>query len=235
MIHRKKLPEQVAEGIREYIVGNSLKPGDRLPTEHQLADQFGVSRISVREATKALGFLGIVEAAPRRGLTVGTVDMQRVSEFLGFHLALADHPLEQLVETRVVIETGGLPHLMRRLSEDPAIYERLNSLNEQLRNTRSLKKWIELDIQFHRALLDESGLKPLLAFAGLLEIFFHRVRESVQKGEWDVGIESHQRIIDGLRDGRLQEACDELRSHIESHLDRINDLDTVPVQTDETI
>ena len=69
----------VAEKIKDLIIEQELRPGDRLPTEQELADRFGVSRISVREATKALGFLGIIDSAPRRGLTVGSLDMSRVS------------------------------------------------------------------------------------------------------------------------------------------------------------
>ena len=81
--------EIVAAKLRSYIINKGLKPGDRLPTEGELAEQFGVSRVSVREATKALGFLGIVEAAPRRGLSVGKVSIKSQSRYLSFHLALA--------------------------------------------------------------------------------------------------------------------------------------------------
>ena len=82
--------EMVAERIREYIIENGLKPGDKLPTEGELTELYGVSRVSVREATKALSFLGIIEAAPRRGLTVGNFSVERVSKYLAFHFAVGD-------------------------------------------------------------------------------------------------------------------------------------------------
>lgn len=227
MSERKMLREQVAEGIRDYIIENSLKPGDRLPTEHELAERFGVSRISVREATKALGFLGILDAAPRRGLTVASVDMRRVSEYLGFHLALAHYPLKQLVETRIIIECGSLPHLIDRMADDPDVYDRLNHLNGQLRNTTQPQEWMDLDIQFHRTLLRESGLKPLSAFGGLLEIFFRRIREGMKERERINGVEAHQRIIDAARAGTRESACNELRAHVENHLQRIRESGTI--------
>src|SRR6188472_3324676 len=115
LARRQNLSEQVAARIKQLILENSLKPGDRLPTEQEMADRFGVSRVSVREATKALSFLGIIQAAPRRGLTVGHVDMRRVTEYLGFHLALTDYPKPQLLQTRLVIETGVLPFVARSL------------------------------------------------------------------------------------------------------------------------
>lgn len=214
-LERRNLSDQVAERIKEYIIENELKPGDRLPTEHELAERFGVSRISIREATKALAFIGIIDAAPRRGLSVGRVNMHRVSEFLSFHLAINDFPAEQLVETRIVIETGGLPHVANRIAEDTAVYERLSELNSRLTNETNLKELIALDLAFHRELLDASGMKPLVAFNDLLQIFFRRFREGIEQAEWSKVHDSHQQILDSLRNNQLQTACDELRTHIE--------------------
>ena len=69
----------------------------------------------------------------------------------------------------------------------------------------------------HIHVLEESGLIPLVAFGDLLQIFFQRFRESVKRGEWKRGIESHQRMLDFLRQNDLPGACDILRRHIESH------------------
>lgn len=66
-IGRPKLRDIVAERLKSFIVTENLRAGDKLPTETELAAQFGVSRLSLREATKALEFLGIVEAHPDGG------------------------------------------------------------------------------------------------------------------------------------------------------------------------
>ena len=94
-IERLRLSDMVADRIRGYIQENSLQPGDRLPTEYQFAERLGVSRLAVREATKALEVLGIVDASPRRGLTVGALDGQLlVADALLFGLLRAfDRPL----------------------------------------------------------------------------------------------------------------------------------------------
>ncbi len=84
-LRRLKVRDQAAEEIKRYIVGHHLAPGDRLPTEQQLAEKLGISRLSVREATKSLEFLGIIEAKTGVGLTVGRIDMGRVTQHLGFH------------------------------------------------------------------------------------------------------------------------------------------------------
>lgn len=222
-IGRPKLRDVVAERLKSYIVTENLRAGDKLPTETELAAQFGVSRLSLREATKALEFLGIVEARPGRGLTVGAVNMERVTEYLGFHPALHSVAPEELIDTRVLIETGVLPHVARRMQASPAIFDRLAGINDELRRTRSLQRWLELDIAFHRGLIEASGLSPLLAFGDLLAIFFQRFRESVKKAEWKIGLDGHQLIIESLRDGDIERASAELRHHIESHRDRLGE------------
>lgn len=220
-LRRPKLRDQAAEQIKQYIVSNNLAPGDRLPTETQLAETLGVSRLSVREATKALEFLGIVESKTGVGLTVGRIDMGRVTEHLGFHTGLLDVDPQQLIDSRVILETGVLPHVARNMSTNPAIESSLRELVQRFRAARDLKTWIELDIQFHRTLLEASGLKPLMAFGDLLNVFFQRFRESVKRAEWQAGIESHSRLVDSLATGRVREATDELRKHIESHKGRL--------------
>ena len=220
-IERPKLSDVIAGRLKTFIVDGNLKSGDRLPTEAELAAKFGVSRLSLREATKSLEFLGIVEAKPGRGLTVGRVNMERVTEYLGFHPALHDVSPEELIDTRVLIEVGVLPHVAGRMKADDTVYEKLNAINAALRQARSLARWVELDIEFHRELIWASGLSPLMAFSDVLAVFFQRFRESVKKAEWSRGVHSHQRVIDSLRRGEVRAADRELRTHIESHRERL--------------
>ena len=220
-VERSKLRDVVASRLKEFIIEGQLRTGDRLPTETELAEKFGVSRLSLREATKSLEFLGIVEARPGRGLTVGKVNMERVTEYLGFHPALQEVSPEELIDTRVLIEVGVLPHVARRMQQDGSLYEKLSGINAELRQARKLARWVELDITFHRELICASGLSPLMAFTDVLAVFFQRFRESVKKAEWSQGIDSHQFILDKLKSGRVREADQELRIHIESHRARM--------------
>jgi DNA-binding FadR family transcriptional regulator len=220
VIERSKLRDVVLSRLRKYIVDESLRPGDRLPTETELAARFGVSRLSLREATKSLELLGIVQAKPGKGLTLGHVNMDRVTEYLGFHPALQGVAPDVLIDTRLVIETGVLPHVAGRMARDPAIYETLDRINRELRQARTVRRWVESDKAFHRELISASGLLPLRAFSDVLDVFFQRFRESIKKAEWAKGIDSHQRIIDALRDGRVEDGVKGLRVHIESHRGR---------------
>jgi DNA-binding FadR family transcriptional regulator len=215
-LERRKTSDILVDQIREYITDRALKPGDQLPTECALAEQLGVSRISVREATKTLGFLGILEAKPGRGLTVGQMDVGRLKKSLRFHPALADVSDDEMIDTRVILETGVVPHVVRRMAEDPEIYERLDRFNDQMRHVRDASRYVALDAGFHQLLVESSGLRPLAAFSDLLQVFFERFSKSV-KSNRKHGADTHQKILDGIRDGKVAEVVEMLRHHIEAH------------------
>jgi GntR family transcriptional repressor for pyruvate dehydrogenase complex len=221
-ITRPKMRDQVSEQIKQHIIDGKLMPGDRLPTEHQLAETFGISRLSVREATKTLEFLGIVESKTGVGLTVGRINMERMTKHLGFHSGLLDADPQQLIDSRVIVETGVLPHVVRRMAEDPSIEAGLREIVDQFRTAKDLKSMIAIDIQFHRTLIEASGLQPLVAFNELLTIFFQRFREAIGKAEYrKVGYDNHRRLVDLLAAGNVEAASTELKRQIEDNKKRL--------------
>jgi len=221
-IRRPKMRDQVSEQIKQYIVEGKLMPGDRLPTEHQLAKTFGISRLSVREATKTLEFLGIVQSKTGVGLTVGRINMERVTKHLGFHAGLLDADPQQLIDSRVIVETGVLPHVVRRMKNDSSIETSLRNIAKQFGTARDLKTCIAVDVEFHHTLIEASGLQPLVAFNELLSVFFQRFRNAIKKVEFQkVGVENHLRLVDLLAAGRVDAASAELRKQIEDNKKRL--------------
>ena len=81
IVRSSRLYEQIVQQVEESIHKGAMKPGDQLPPERELAQQFGVSRTAVREAVKALHEKGLVEAYPGRGtfVTDGTSYSMRQS------------------------------------------------------------------------------------------------------------------------------------------------------------
>jgi GntR family transcriptional regulator, transcriptional repressor for pyruvate dehydrogenase complex len=212
-IRRKRLSEELTTQLRKYIIDHNLKPGDPLPTENEMVERFGVSHTVVREATKALDFLGIIDAAPRRGMIVDEFSFQRVSEYFGFHFALCDYPKEELLGSREVIEIGALPYTMKAMKKDATLYPRLRDLAASGPDgTLADDRWVAYDIAYHRALVEASGLRPLAAMCDLLQAFFHKFREYMS----DVaqGKEMHCKIVESLHDGNLDSAVSMLRGHM---------------------
>ena len=79
--------EKVSAFLRERLLAGSLKPGDRLISERELATLLGVSRPIVREALRALTVLGIVEIRDRIGTVVTRPDVSVLNDFFTFALA----------------------------------------------------------------------------------------------------------------------------------------------------
>lgn len=221
VISKPRIRDQIAEQIRALIVSERLQPGKRLPTETELAERFGVSRLTVREATKALEFLGILRSKTGVGLTVGELDWQKVTQNLGFHSSLHQIDADELIDSRVIVETGIIPHVLKRIKQDPTVLATLQGFIEQLRDAKDLQTRVEIDLKFHRTLLEASGLAPMIAFGEMLQVFFQKFRDSVKKAGWDEAVASHQRIVDALRSQKPSKAIAELKQHIENHRHKI--------------
>ncbi|HLA85772.1 MAG TPA: FCD domain-containing protein [Thermoguttaceae bacterium] len=212
-IRRKRLSEELTARLRKYIIDHDLKPGDSLLTEREMVERFGVSHTVVREATKALDFLGIIDAAPRRGMVLDEFDFDRVSDYFGFHFAMSDYPRDKLLKSRAVIETGALTYTLEAMKKDPSLSPRLLELAEAAPDVdRVNEAWIEYDIAFHRGLVDASGLSPLASVCDLLQAFFHQFQTAM--GDFQRGKEDHRRIVEALRDEKLDTAVELLRRHL---------------------
>jgi GntR family transcriptional regulator, transcriptional repressor for pyruvate dehydrogenase complex len=210
-LRRKRLGEQLTAQLRQHILKRGLKPGDALLTEQEMMAEFGVSRTVVREATKTLDFLGIIDAVPSRGMVLDAFDFDRVSEYFGFHFAMSGYPKEQLYEARMVLETGALYYTMRAFQNNPSLYDELHRLAEAAPENDRTDAWLEYDFAFHRRLVDASGIAPLASFSDLLQAFFHESRDAL--GVSREVKNAHVGIVDALRAGDLTVATDLLRTH----------------------
>jgi GntR family transcriptional regulator, transcriptional repressor for pyruvate dehydrogenase complex len=212
-IRRKRLSEELTAQLRKHIIDQGLKPGDPLLTEQEMVERFGVSRTVVREATKALDFLGIIGSAPRRGMVLDEFDFHRVSEYFGFHFALSGYPKEKLLRARAVIETGALFYTLDALRKDPAVYPRLRELAQAAPDTDQVDdRWIEYDLAFHRGLVEASDIAPLVSICDLLQAFFRQFRAAM--GNVQSGKRAHRRIVEALKSGKLEDAVALLRRHL---------------------
>jgi DNA-binding FadR family transcriptional regulator len=218
-LRRRRLSEELTAQIQQHIIDKGLKPGDPLLTEQQMAERFGVSHSVVREATKALDFLGIIDAAPRRGMVLEQFDFKRATKYFGFHFALSDYPKEKLLKARVVIETGALYYTMEAMQADAELYPRLRALAEASpdkpdKSGSNRQQWIDYDIAFHRALVDASDITPLASFCDLLQAFFQKFRDRTASGNAQGGRKGHIQIVENLQKGKLEAAIKLLRLHL---------------------
>ena len=222
-IKRDSLQHAIIQRIKNIIIENDLKPGYRLATEQELADQFEVSRISIREATRSLAFMGIINSSPRLGLIVGNFDMERVSDILGFHWALSNQSAEELIKSRMVIELGALQFTMEAMRKSREIYDRLRTLADHILEDTQPMTFIDNDIAFHRELVNASGIEPIVAFTDVLHAFFHRFRTGILKHREIDQVMHHHEVVELLWKDGLEEAEKLLRFYLSTFLGAIEE------------
>ena len=166
---------RIADELREAILSGELAMEERLPGEADLADRFGVSRPTVREALKRLAAQNLIRS--RRGPTGGTF-VNRMS-WGDAHESLATLSMlvvgmqgaapADLMETRLALLTACLPYAAARRDD-----RHLAAMRAEVELQRSAattdEEFCASDLRFHRALVDAAG-NPMLAFqmAGVIE------------------------------------------------------------------
>lgn len=189
---KQRLSETVANSLQEEILG--LSPGDKLPTEAELADRFEVSRTVVREATRLLVQRGLVTVKPGRGMTVATMDGSLIAEQYGLLLRLSEGSFEQLLELRLVLEVEMAALAAARHHEEHlAAMRRAN--DELNRADPSSIEFLDADLAFHELIAQASGnpffplvVRPINGFlrdtysggAGYPSEAGHTVREHIE-------------------------------------------------------
>lgn len=148
---RNRLSEQVADQITADLIGRGLKPDDRLETEPELAEHYGVSRSVIREAGRILDERGLVDIRPGRGMVVAHFDGSGISRQYALMLELTGGTFRQLMEMRLVMEVG-MTELaaLNHTDEDKArIREALAGYNTAGTDQQMALEW---DLAFHRAI-----------------------------------------------------------------------------------
>jgi GntR family transcriptional repressor for pyruvate dehydrogenase complex len=211
------LYEQIVQQIEDSVLNGSLKPGDQLPAERELAQRLGVSRTAVREAVKALREKGLVEAYSGRGtfITDGTSQAARQSFDLMVKVGQQEGA-PYLAELRLILEPGIAALAATRVTD-----EDLAGLQEAVavmdRAQKDPAAFIEADLDFHLALA-EAAANPLIlslidSIVGLLReqrIKIFNVAGGPQRGQFH-----HKRILDAMERRDPESARNAMRAHLE--------------------
>lgn len=156
-LSRRPVPDVIAERITAMIEAGSLSPGDRLPSESELARQFGVGRSSLREAVRKLHTLRVVEVINGRGIYIlnppdndPTLRFLRWSEKEGFAVA-------EVLEARIGLETtaAGLACLRATDDELETLVHR-SGVHEAAHLSGDVSELVDTDQRFHESLIRAS-------------------------------------------------------------------------------
>jgi GntR family transcriptional regulator, transcriptional repressor for pyruvate dehydrogenase complex len=210
------LYEQLAQRIRQAIIDGTIKTGDRLPNERDLAKQYGVSRTVVREAIKTLKQEGLVEVRPGLGSFAVNATGEALKQTFNLMMSFGhENTLADIVEIREILE----PHIaaiaaQRATEDDVARMEQAIALMEE--HIDIIEKYTEEDHNFHLALAraTQNSIIPRL-IASIVDLLQElRKRIALVDGARERGQTHHQNIVEAIRNKDSEAARAAMTDHL---------------------
>jgi len=215
---------QTVRRIAEMIQGGEYAPGDRLPSERQLAEQLQVGRTSVREAIRRLEAIGLVESRHGIGTFVKDPRAQLIRSSLAPHLITDVRTQQEIFELRMIMEVEAAARAAVSASRDDieTMRRRMEEVETAIARL-DMQSMIIADVEFHRQLFIATGNETLL---GLMDSIIDLLRDVRRDGFNDVTL--HPEIIAGHRDilraveaRRPEAARKAMRKHLQVVRDRV--------------
>lgn len=216
VVRPSRLYEQIVQQIETSIREGKLKPGEQLPAERDLAQQFGVSRTAVREAVKALNEKGLVEAYSGRGTFVTSGKSPSMRHSLESFIRSGGADWAHVAELRELLEAEMTARAVTRI-EDQQLAMMREAVAVMERSMDDPESYIEADLDFHLALAEAAGNPLVLALldeiVGLLReqrIGIFNVSGGPQRGQVH-----HKEILAAIERRDAAAAREAMRSHLD--------------------
>ncbi len=210
-----RLSDKVAEMMLATILSNRLNVGDRLPSERELGEQFGVSRTVVREAVRALVAKGVIEVRSGSGLRVAAVDADSVRESMSLFLRGGDIDFEKVHEVRSLLEV----HLAGLAAEraTPEDVARLAEIHAQMvSESGDVESAARDDLEFHRRIALATHNVLFLALMDSIGSSLIDIRRlNLGSGSTPMTLSQHQAILDAIGAGDPATARVAMSAHLE--------------------
>lgn len=222
-IDRKSLYEEITNEILSLIKSGQWIPGDKITGEVALAEAFGVSRNSVREALKALELSGIIVARPGKGTFLAIDAMQHINRMELVSTIKGTDSYDELMETRLIVEPQ-LAYLAAKKATAEDIEDLQVLLEEQKSAVEEGTYNIILGLKFHMRLMEASRNEVLAKFMYSIadELCAQRF---VQISRYFDGktlaheLNEHRDILECVKAGKADEVKQKVYDHIKNAKD----------------
>lgn len=212
-VERLRVSDSVAAQLTHLITKGVYAVGEKLPAERVLAEEFGVSRSSMREAIRGIEASGLLNSSHGVGVFVvsNTVSTPGQSDLLVFE----DFTVPELFEVRRMMERDAAGWAAKRIT--PALTSELESIMEQCADPDlSNEDFVRLDIKLHQTIAKASRNELLATLYGGLEptLLKYSLRVIALPGRREHSHAGHGRIVDAIVTGRVREAREAAVAHI---------------------
>jgi GntR family transcriptional regulator, transcriptional repressor for pyruvate dehydrogenase complex len=223
---RRTVVETIIASVRESLIRGDLHPGQKLPSEQQIAVQFGVGRGSVREAMKMLSALGVITIHQGDGTYIADAPSPAVLESVAFALILQSGTTTELLELREAIEIAYTELAALKLQDADIVL--LESKLEAWRayaesSDADPARLAELDLEFHDAIIAIAANPLISRIASTVEhLFFASVKRSLQAGGgFDRALAGHLDIVAALKSREPDEVRRAVRASLKHWHDQL--------------
>ncbi|GAI15908.1 unnamed protein product [marine sediment metagenome] len=175
IIKKESTLEVIVQQIKNQIKKGILKPGEKLPSERELASLLGVSRTSVREAIKALSFSGYLEVIQGKGTYILEIATQ-YDEIVNFFSEFSNYSLDYLMEARIMLE-GEFARLAAANANQKEI-DVIERVFNEICNSKDTNTFFVKDLQFHLTIAKATH-NPIMN--GLMKIIVEMLYKETQK------------------------------------------------------
>jgi GntR family transcriptional repressor for pyruvate dehydrogenase complex len=192
--------DEAIEKIKAMIVDGTLKAGDRLPKEADLAAELGLSRSSLREAVRALSLMNILDVRQGDGTYVTSLEPTLLLEALSFIVDFhRDATVLELLAVRRILEPAATAMATERATD--AELEELGKLLDSLGPDPSADELVANDLEFHRRIVACSGNSVLSSLVETMSAPTTRARVwrgLTQAGAWERTLAEHRAILHAM-------------------------------------
>lgn len=215
--HQRSIVERLVEELSNEIRMGVLKPGEKLPSERQLCERFGIGRSSVREALRILGSQGMIEVQMGRGSFVTDFTAPSTESPIVFWNHNHETSFTSLLEVRLAIEPQVAALAAHRATEDHL--EQLHSTLEQLREHIAADNFsgrIFADIAFHDCLFRASDNELYLSiYRGIEPMLFDIRRIGLRSGNRSTKVlDRHENIYQAVKSRDSDTASEAMWVHL---------------------
>ncbi|WP_123053886.1 FadR/GntR family transcriptional regulator [Clostridium sp. JN-1] len=218
-IKSTKVYEQVIEQVKNMIIDGTLKKGDKLPSERELAEHLQVSRTSIREALRALQVIGLVECRQGEGNFIKQSFENNLFEPLSIMFMLQKSDTSEIIELRKIIEIETASIAAKKVNE-----EELNNMKfliDVLKDSENEEERVKADKKFHYTIAHASKnfliVSILNAVSSLIDSFIKDARRKIlaDKENVDVLVKQHKDIYMALKEKDPVKASQAMEKHLD--------------------
>lgn len=218
-IRRVRLYENAVDQIQTLILKKKYKPGDRLPSERSLAEQFHISRHSLREALRILDVMGLIEIRVGDGIYVKEVNFLPYIESLNLsissRLQMERDSFIKLWEVRKILEIGMVDLSSRQITE-PFLKSLWRCIEEMEKNIANQDVFVSSGIRFHRMIAEAGQNEILILIWDTLANLIRRSHDKIYRTARSPrrSLLAHKRIYLALKKRNVQKAVEAMKQHM---------------------